>query len=760
MSKKVLGLIVIALIAGVTIGLFFRFFQPFALPISSDKVNVYLAKGGTLGPNNAWLGTYWVITTTVDTDTSYYFYFNKDETRADHNDTDGKYEVIPKANIQFTFKPERPFYQIPLTHIPAIKVTDTVYKASSDVVVYYGGPEHTVEYDTYYVRPDLSYKIDPFTIEAYLQSGDYIPILHTPFTITIQYSSSSTSWTKDIYVDVMSNGTTHLLIDEGNNKVITLKGIGQLSQGWGEPHITPFIYFDKTNVFDLNLPAKGPRESIPIYPSALQCDYCAYSFSKYWFGEYGDINNYYWQYDSSSQYYQANGTPKPKHESNLYFKSPLEEVHQGQMYPINWVDYNGYYYNTRGWSYTKCYLCKGYAHQVIPVKPTFDNVMNYLRSEGAIPKDLTFGYKNVDYEVKGDKLYIYYPFGSSSALVQLYVSTEIADSYAVALGQGKFSITQYYWKSTGTDTNTQLIKDTLCVKVYNSGEKGEAEVRLKFVPESYGQLFQYEPYLRSVIPSNSSYTFEFGITSLGITQDIRGQIIASLYDTLLGYFYGNATFNFKAIATTTKLIIWTEGTNLPKEPAIYVNNVIRERGVGGYVELSLSPGDYIISFEPLNGYEITVYDESTATTKKLGSPPQKISLVAGDLKRIKGVYTFTSETTLTVILLEKGTTNVIPNVNVIVKYGGIEKSNKTSSSGTCLFNLGSYSGTVEITADTGILSMYNSNTTKVHVYSGTNSVTIYLESRFLFYCIIGGATISVLAIIVYAVKRRRAEVIY
>lgn len=749
MKRLIYTLITLTLITGIAIGLFVRVYFPFAgLPISSDKVDIYIKPGGNIGPDGKYLGTYWVVTTTVDTDNTYYFYFNKEESALDKNDTDGNYKIIPKAKMSFTFKPKRPYYEIPLS-FEQIEVTGTVYYASSSTVSWYEGPEKTVLHTVYTPVPDISKSISPTVINAWIQSGDYIPILHTPFTLTVEITSETgVTYKEEHYIDITTNGTTFKLIDKGENKVATLIGLGQLKQGWGEPHIQPFVYFDKTNIFKLNLPAKGSRESMEI-TSALRKDYTAYSFSKYWFGEYGNINNYYWSYPNEKDpLHLADRTPRPKYEY-VYFKEPLSEVDEGYAYKDDWY--------TKGWSYLKCPLCKGYAHYATPIKPDFTDVMDYLRNEGANPVDLTFGYANVNYEVKENKLYIYYPYGSCSALVQLFISTELADSYAVAIGQGTFSIKQAYWKSTGTDANNELVKDVICVDVYNSGQEATAEVRLAFSPETYKNYFQYEPYLQAIIQANDSHLFQFTVNCLGVPQDISGEITVSLYDTLFGNFYGSSKLKYTAIAGSATLKIWTEPSDLPKEPKIYVNGIEQNRSLGGYVILKLKPQDYIVSFEVLEGYAIEVLDLSTAVTQSLGNPPVKVSLLAGQTKEIKAVYSFTGETTLTIMLVEKGTTNAISGVSVVINYKSLTLTKKTDILGKCTFSLGDYSGDVSINVDTGWVSLYNSNFTSTKVLRGSNSLTIELESRYWLFTAIGCGIGVIVVVVVGIIYKRKRE---
>jgi len=491
--------------------------------------NIYVEPTGYEDPStHEWKGSFWVIAATTDTKESYLFYRFNETTSASYGQNKvGNNTIIPTATIKITITPRQPYWEKALTN-----ETWMVY------------PKTYGTYLNYILKQWGSNKIEGTYIPALYakvlcSSVDDLWTKYTPFDVTVEKIGDK-AFSQTVTIDT-SGGADQIVLRNpvDASEKIMINNLGQLGKGYDtQPPIgnlvifkegTKRVAFEKTT--DLERATKYGRD---LSTGAVIQDE---NYAFYWFG-------------GGTRYL----APSTREEVRYYFddKSPAHAVYKslGIEYAslVEDSDFPGSYRSDGPNFWDK---------RALPVAASIweDNqstnpspglsLISYLKDVyGEV--DLN-SYWNQGWDTTSDnRLRVSMPYGATSSLITIRISTELADSvvYQPVVGCGKCE--QAFWDSTKTTSSTISDNDTAILKIKQYASASSKITVTPSIPS--GIPASVTPSADSaIVDSNSVHTFQFKITNLG-TETNQTSAVTFTVSNDLGTVTDTKTLGFELIA--------------------------------------------------------------------------------------------------------------------------------------------------------------------------------------------------------------------
>jgi hypothetical protein len=385
--------------------------------------------------------------------------------------------------------------------------------------------------------------------------------------------------------------------------------------------------------------------------------------------------------------------------------------------------------------------------------------LNSLVGTGDI-QGYNMNYYGTDYSINNNEWKINTNY-TSTQLIQIWISTEIVDAVYVTTPIPTAEIVDILPKTSTTNRVKITDQITASLTLKNTGTaKGQFDVFAEATPSGTTEILSPQS---PVIDAEQNVTLYFTVKNLGTTEYLDVNIIFYVKEHESGTLDDNETLYTQLVPTAKlgTLIIWTEGEPNPNTAKIYINGLEVTRNVGSTYTKEVLAGSYLISFETIKDYKISIYvnnilkGDITFTT---------VTVNEGQTTSVKGLYTSTIGTTLLdVLVTDKDTqSQKLAGVSVFIKYGDKNETKVTGLDGIVSFNLGDFQGNVTIEAQVGFFSAYYPNCIVKTVTYGSNSATLSLESKMLFWIIVSGGAVGVVASMVgaYIYYKKRRTVMY
>jgi len=546
-----------------------------------DRLRELAIPGGTLSISNITVkvenpddpntkeyeGSYWLITALTNTEFGYQTYtFNKEESQKSYsssNTSDGK-KLEPTAGVKIKIIPQQPYYEVPLQYYPDHLVSPKTYGAWISKL---GGG--------YGKRTDIS--TPELKVSYWLLTGVWSWTLHTPFRVEL-YKNDQLLDAKD--VDTYGKSLTQWLQNPNDSKEkMSVADLGKIGTGYNPPSNPNLLIFNREHIYE----ATQSLDDIE-YDKTSTC------YASYWWnpkkGRVSGLNR--WSDD---------GSPRPFDAS-----TSVDDNHPG------WIKNDD---------------ALNFRWKVNPPPDPFSNspsgglgLINYLIQQRGMKK---VDFSGVEWlqglEITSDnKLRAYLPKGSSSSLITIAISTELADTVVVSIPIAIPQITSAKWLSTGTTSGSRIgDRDKILVTVKNtasvrgtislSGEKSPSTAPISLSPIAD----------QDEIDAGKERTFEFTVICLGASEDTSFSIKFKAYDSA-GTEKSSITLSGTQLkrgqATATLLVYTLEAETKEKLSGIYVTVAWDSQSKGQYT----SAGSTTFDMGSFQG-TITVSSSETPTYK-------------------------------------------------------------------------------------------------------------------------------------------------
>jgi len=491
-----------------------------------------------------WKGSYWVVSSTVDTTESFLVFNEQNATVSSLNEIDGK-TILPTSTVKITIIPKQPYWEIPLRQMEPILIYPKTFGT---------------HFKTY--APNLPEKTQNFVPALYLTTLEpilpYRANLFTPFDVTVEKVGEN-PFQETVHFDTLG-GTDSVTVSNPSDSTekVLIQDLGKLFTGISTPALEDMLIINKNSAFkktEVIDHIKYGRDSTGIIEN--EC----YAF--YWFGG-GEIytvndngNNFVRRWDDDSS---------PNH---LYIKELLGPI--GTQKLVRDFDFPGSYriedqnFGLDQYIYPIPAVIEGNnpnanSNYIGPVFSLIDYLNNKFSSSV-----LDLNYLQQGWTITEDnKLRIIAPTASSSSLITMKISSELTDSivYQPPVGNGKCE--DAYWESSKTTQTSIERKDTAILKVKQlSSENSKIEV-LPTVPNNLP--ISISPQMDSyIINSGDTHDFRFEIQNLG-TDILKSSTITFTIKNDLGDVTDSCNLDFEITPLQVPSEIDTENTdNTPNE---------------------------------------------------------------------------------------------------------------------------------------------------------------------------------------------------
>lgn len=490
-QQKTAGIILIFILVASVLFLGFNFTP--ASVLSVNQINLDASSASIV--NGKVVGSFWVVTLTVDMTESYTF-LRLDDTSVVAQTSDGYIidqlgtyyvdgqEVRPSTTIQATITPVgTPSYNFALQ-----TVQNTVTPKTYGTVVDGGSGQYLTNHreDT---TEQYTTAANPFTVTSKDLPSSTYGVVDSQYTIQISkiggygwntdpiLFSSKPDQTKTFEYSVPDNPNT--LEDESTQKIL-VKQLGMLATSVTGPDFTNGIkIFDTGRVYQNT----GTLQSVVQYdPTGTVSN----SFSNYWFGP--------------SRW--PNGNPNVPAVNTQY--GPRLDLNYGNQY-------------SQGWSLTG-------NTEADPQSPDLTNFYGYLSSmplQKISDNPNVAGGLNVygeGYELVGNNLKVYTDYAPSS-VIQIWISTELADTMVYQPAIEDFEITDYSWENNRRQRTVEVGETAFAnLDVKNTGlNLATYEVSYSVSPSSVANYVQVSPLQTVQISGGMIKTVTFSVVNLGVS---------------------------------------------------------------------------------------------------------------------------------------------------------------------------------------------------------------------------------------------------
>lgn len=479
----------------------FLFIVVFLIPcaessvISISRVSIDPQGGYEDSSTHEWRGSFWVITATVDTLESYLLFNATTSTLSGLNSVEDK-TIVPTSTIKITVRPRQPYWEIPL-----VSKTYMVYPKTNGT-------------DLAYWRPDkLTYKsqnsVPELNITVLETSPNDVWGLYTPFDVTVEKEGHN-SFKQTVQFN-KTGGTDTIVVSNpaDNSESLMIQDLGKLRTGLEEPRWNEALIIGKSLVFEKNNELIHAIE-YPSWPDELTPNVDE-NFALYWFGG----GNYYKSGENKVKCWDDEKS-SPKHVSakslwDFDYESIVEEG-----------DFPGSHRlpDTTGlggivtWKHVEPIAASIFENNT-STTPNGLSLVAYLKQNfptSLLDLDQLYGQ---DWAITGDsKLRIDAPSFSSSSLITLKISSELADSvvYQPPIAYGRCE--QAYWNSTKTTSCTVTEGDTAILKVKQFSSKSSKITVTPSVPSDIP--ISISPIMDgAILDPDSTHDFIFQVRNLG-----------------------------------------------------------------------------------------------------------------------------------------------------------------------------------------------------------------------------------------------------
>jgi len=601
MNKKVLGLIVIALIIGFSVGIFFRYAFLAKMNVISVS-NITIAQQGSIY-NNKVIDTYWTVYGNTLGYGSHVFYeFNKsqiDQWNANKFTWNGtSYDVNFDYKIVVDIEVGTPYIAIPLT-VTSYTAIPKVYGDHGTI---------TGVWDSYFkeykewVKDHWEQRYDgplnETVVTLYEYNGEAWKII-IPMTINVSKIDSTGKITKltcdgkeAVYINKVTAETTPLVfVNPANTKEylkFTLQG--DTGGGYGVSYNTFSIL---NGIIDYAFEKSGMGISQYLQPTQD-------SFMDYWYtGAYGEE----WNFNKDGSIYVGGG----------YATSPGQAPYYQTLTDL-------YFYPAKP-------IC---LYEDPPWKKGAYCMLSYLKTKANMlqPSQLNnWGLGNeIAVNDQGDyELRIKAPDASWQHTYTIEISTELVNAYVYQTSYAQAKIQKVWWESSGTSDSGKIPVgvnvDKLFVTVENTADWGGI-VYLTCKASTSGIGYQGNSH---VFQAHETYTFTIPISNYGVTQETKGQLQISAIDGE-GTVDDNATATYTLLSgnvvTVTTLNLVVKDTSGAVVPGIVVTIKY-----GAQTDIGTSDIDGVVSFT-LGTYTGTV-NVKTIETETYQSTTVDIEVKSG-----------------------------------------------------------------------------------------------------------------------------------
>lgn len=557
MKKNQKNLIILVLVTVVALGLVSGVFQLSVLSVSEVKIEP--TGNGYVDPaTDEWTGDFWFILMSTDFDDQVcaFMLANDDGTPQGTYSQTGNYDgvsqktyaseitssgnqLVPTSNVMVHITPHRPYYEREM-EIQQGYYTKKTYNTISDV---FGSN----------MRKGSTYIEDvPYTHYSFADVGGGNWILHTPFLATLYKNGEEIASTE---IDTLGGTRVYRLPEsEGGQDYINIMDLGKLdTSGYGEPQWTDIYYFDSNNIllrdsfvdnlleYDNGISGIGNKlYTLPNY---------VYSFSTHWFGYYR------WVDDRSPAAFKG---------------TPLGE--EGQL--LRDGDFPGWDVISRD------------PYNVKPIKPdVFSNIIPYLEDNNVRHAPMPTGFDELEkvyYDGNGDGqsenyLRVYFKYGTKSSLINVKISTALADTIVWNPQVAKFTITDFpdFGDVYDIKPHSMTIQ---CIE-------GEGSGRVEFTKSVGASISIIPGFYIPRLEAGDSYIAEFNVQNLGTETTVPFSVTATLYNV---------------IGTVTNT-------------ATAYGNLMEKTGAATVVHVITLDGD-----NPVSNLPVTIYYAGTSQTKTTG----------------------------------------------------------------------------------------------------------------------------------------------
>jgi hypothetical protein len=402
--NKIVASIVVIILIGSVLGVMFYSDPSIFNGLMGNSIlsvsNISIAPQGYEDSNGKWTGSFWTILMATDINDQYGMYTFSDSSLSSSNDKiDGK-TIDPQATITVKVIPQRPYY------LRALQTSaSNVYPATQT----YMQNKFTQQQQWFASIPkmDVSYNL----------WGEQYWELHTPFQIQVLKNGAVIV---DQTVDTL--GTTQTITLTNPNDAaewLSIKDLGKLSSGYGEPQFGEIVMFSPTMIF---------HKTNSLMAAINYNSGSDYTYSNYWFGG----GNYYRVVDvTTNKPYvvqkDPNGAPGG-------FALVADRI-PPQLVPVENQNFPGNYRNDDLGNYKVVPLSANILNDQSGgnFNPSGKSLINYLKMAIAskpaetVLADLDAYHQGA--QVRSDnKIQVNLPFGASSSLVTMQISTELADA--------------------------------------------------------------------------------------------------------------------------------------------------------------------------------------------------------------------------------------------------------------------------------------------------------------------------------------------
>jgi len=539
LDKQTRKILIIGLVAALLLGFSGGLWNLSVLSVSEVKIEP--TGNGYVNPaTGEWTGDFWFVLMSTDFDdqVTAFMLANddgtpegtyaqtgnlqglSDKTFASSTSSGGN-QLVPTSNIMVHITPSRPYYEREM-EIQGGYYTKDTYGTKSD----FGGANP---------RKDLTVKVDavPFSHYSFADVGGGNWVLHTPFLVQLYKNGYEVSSRE---IDTTGGSKVYRLPETGgDNDYINIVDLGKLdTSGYGEPQWDDILYFSENNIFVRSPTAENllKYDSGIAYSGSANPGYLpdyVNSFSTYWFG------NCRWLDDSSPAAFKKNGI--------LY----------------NYVNDGDF----RGWDRD------GSEYHASPKQPdVFSHIVPYLQNQGIQKVNMPTGFDGLERIVKTEGgqsknyLRVYFEYGTKSSLVNVKISTDIADTIVWNPQVGNFEFTDYSDFGDVVDIKSHSITVT-CVE-------GAGSARVEFTKSPNAPVSIVPALYTPRLEAGESYVIDFDIQNLGTPSTVDFSVVATV-ENVLGTVTDTAIMYGRLLektgATTIVHVITQDGSkpisNLP-----------------------------------------------------------------------------------------------------------------------------------------------------------------------------------------------------
>jgi hypothetical protein len=466
----------------------------------------YVEQTGYVDPSNYWSGSFWVMIGSTDIEGNHVGLVQFNQTLVDEHGANWclNNHIEPQAEIDIKVTALQPYFTLP-TH------RDVYMVYPQTISTYWSSTYNKFRGDTSHSVPELD---APVYVFSPADAGTWEE--HTPFLIEISKTKGEKQFVWSQTIDTIGGTQTVICANPlDSDEQIMIKDLGTLGTGYSSgPPYTHIVAFSsqKAFVYDSSIINDIKYDTNTATGQKLN----DYSYSQYWFGggAYYKQSNLIpiarwsgsWPFDERNDWSPSAGLDQPPSQAGTklamsadwpgwetYEVSPVADG----RYPITgdlFVD------NPNTFSARHNEIGRG--------------LVGFLeRYRGHVVQNLDTWGKGVEITSEG-KLKVNMPFGAASSVIEVRVSTEMADALVVKEEITKPIITKYVWLSNQGTTTKISDKDVAEVTIRQDQPDvtGACFVKASITPYNAPAALDFSQQQRQ-LGYGETYAFKFTLTN-------------------------------------------------------------------------------------------------------------------------------------------------------------------------------------------------------------------------------------------------------